>query len=226
MKEMEAMVLDSFNALSKSGVIKETIDKQVKVVVDSVIETTLSSYSTFGKQLKETVEHSLKIDVNELDLASYNAFILNVIKAKLDACLYQQGKRQIQEGLEKLLQPAPKEIKLSKLITDFIEYSAEDVQLEHYEHITFHCDQTRLNATWIAFDCEPNKSEYACEYRIAINRNGNIFSLQINNENYKNKLFVGDLYNFEKDLFQLYTAKTKFILDIDDVDTGYPFADD
>ncbi|MGI0118276.1 hypothetical protein [Zooshikella sp. RANM57] len=221
MKEMETAVISAFNNLADTGVINEIIASNVERSVKSAVEDCLEPYSDFGGQLKEAIKKALNINMESLYLGGYNDFILKVIKAKLDAIVFEEGRKQIESNLEELLAPAPKEIKFSELIEDFKQYvvNKED---ELDDHITFNFKKLS-SLSLIYFDEESGKSNYQCKFKITVNEEDHtINSIEIDDVKYGEKLFIGKLYSFERDLFQLYTAGTKLILDFDDVDPYYP----
>ncbi|MBU2708955.1 hypothetical protein KCM76_23370 [Zooshikella marina] len=221
MKEMETAVVNAFNNLADTGVINEIITSSVERCVKSIIEDCLRPYSDFGDHLKETIKNTLNINIENLCLGGYNDFILKVIKAKLDATVFEEGRKQIESNLEELLAPAPKEIKFSELIEDFKKF-AIDKEVELDDRITLNiCKLSSLS--FIYFDEESGKSDYQCKFQITINeKDHTINSIEIDGDKYREKLFIGKLYDFERDLFQLYAAGTKLIPDFDEVDPYYP----
>ena len=57
----------------------------------------LRSYSDFGKKLKKEVETNLAINLEKLDIPSYNQVILNMIQDELDNSIYKEGMETIKE---------------------------------------------------------------------------------------------------------------------------------
>lgn len=229
MKDLQELVATSFSKIAASGVIEEMIEKKLVETIGSVVNDSLRSYSDFGKQVSEAVKVSMQVDLRGLGLPGYNDLILKIIRQQVNALTENSIAKQVEEQMTKLLAPAPAEIKISKLVKDFIEFSAPDgCECDGPDRISLHIEESSHGSRWISLDKIPGKRQYSCAYRFAVRiEDGRIFGLRIDDEEVKQKLFVGDFYSFERDLFQMYAAGTKVIIDAeaDDIDTYYPGRD-
>lgn len=228
MKEMEQAVATAFSNIAGSGFIEKQIEEQLSKSIAGIVKSQLESYSEFGKALNEHVKKALQVDFSGLGLPGYNDMILKIVRRQVDAGLADVLSTQVEGQLTKLLKPAPAEIKLSELIKEFIEQSADDCPCDNPNSISLHIEKSDRGYRRIYLDKDEGKSMYACAIHIAITGEGEVYSLKINEFDPKKTLFVGPIYGFERRLFQMHAAGTKLIVDGDDedsFDTYYPGRD-
>jgi len=231
MQDMTNAVAAAFQNIVAAGAIEKAIEENLNKTIASIIQDQLKSYSDFGKQLSEHVKKALQVDFDNLGLAPYSDFILKIVRTQVDTQVGNVLAKQVEEQMTKLLQPAPAEIKLSKLIEDFIEHNKPDgCECGGSDRITLHIEESRYGSRWIGLDKDEGKSEYSCEIRFAVSESdGKIFGLRLDGKEADKTLFIGPIYGFERSLFQIYAAGTKLIVDgdcADDFDTYYPGQDD
>lgn len=222
MKELETAITAAFTKMAETGAIQKIIEQKIEKTVEDILGDLLRSYSDFGKGLKETIQNSLNVDLRELGLAGYNDIILKIVKTKLDASMEVFGKEQIEKDLEELLKSPPAEIKLSELVEQLKEGHEDE---DHYQCtcIVAWSDTDGYGRVYLHEDGEKSKSQ--CSYELAFAKNGRIYSFSIEGRDPSKKIFCGPFYGFERTLFQMYTAKTRLIIDEDDVDIYYPGRD-
>lgn len=222
MKELQAAIETAFTGMVERGELNKVITEALEKSVTSVIKQTFETYSPFQKALKEHVEKTLVINFDDLGLAGYNALLLKIIKSRVEASIFQVAEKQITAGLDELMANPPSEFKLSELIKEFRESTKGDRPPD--DGISFHCKAADSSDGYFhcAFDEKSRKSEYDCGYRFAVTDKGEIYSLKFPYEGDVTKgLFVGHRFGFERTLFQLWAAKSKIVMDVDDVDAGY-----
>lgn len=226
MKQLQQAVTESFNKIIESRVIEAAIEKKLTETIGAIIDSELRSYSDFGKQLSEHVKSALQVDFSHLGLASYNDIILKMIRRQVDGQIGNVIAAQVEAQMKDLLAPAPAEITLSKLISNFIEFSKSDAcSCDAPERISLHVEKSSYGGHWISFDEKPGKTPYQCDYRLGVSDpDGKIFALHLEQRDTRKALFVGPIYGFERSLFQMHVAGTKLIVDgnEDDIDTSYP----
>jgi hypothetical protein len=226
MEELQQVVSDSFAKIVASGVIEAAIEKKLTETINSILDTELRAYSDFGKQLGAQVKSALNVDFANLELPGYNDLILKIVRQQVDGHVAQSVAAHVEEQMAALLAPPPAEIKLSKLVADFIESKkSDDCSCSGPERISLHVEETSYGGYWIFMDAADGKEKYQCTYRIGVSSDdSHVFSLKIDDKDAKNTLFIGPMYGFERDLFQMYATGTKFIVDenVDDINTRYP----
>jgi hypothetical protein len=223
MDQLKQAVAAAFDKIVASGVIEQVIEKKLTETISDAIGTHLRSYGDFGKAIQEKVQQSIGVNLDRMDLPSYNDFVLKVIRTQMDAAMTGTAAKQLEENMAKLLAVAPAEITLEKLVNDFIEAHKEDRQGQEF---TLLIERESYGFTYVCFDEDEGKSKYSCDFRIGITKDGEVFSLQLGGKDVSKTLFVGPIYGFERDLYQLYAAKTKIVVptgaDASDYDTSFP----
>lgn len=225
MQGMNEAVAAATQKIIDAGEIQAMVEKQVRSTVQSIVKESLSEYSPFGKSLKEAVQSSLSVSASDLGLTQYNAVVLSIVKAQLDASIEEIGRKHLKEELEKLLSDsAPKEIKLSTLITEFRKECVRYGQREDRCTIIFKQswpDNDILKHCWsLSLDEKSGKTEYAAAYQFTVHRDtGMIQPRSIAHVNIQaGGIFAGGLHGFARLAFQIYATKPKLIVDLDEFD--------
>ena len=220
MKELEQAIQTAFAGMVTSGKLTALIEEGVHGAVKSVITGCFNSYSPFQKALAEHINNNLKIDLDGIGLAGYNALLMNIIKAKLDASVVKYAERLISKELDDLLVNPPAEIKLSELVTMLREHSREDDQSGG---VSCHVQHSDSSAGWghVKLDVKPNQSARDCRYDLAYTDKGEVYRIGLPyHDDITKRVFAGPFFGFDRALFQMHAAKTKLIIDEDAVDTG------
>lgn len=214
MQELQNAVSTAFANIVASGAIEKAIQEQLGKTVDSLIKEQLREYGDFGKALKEHVAKAMQVNFADLDLPSYNHFILSVIRKQADAALAGDIAKKLEADMAKLLQDAPAEITLEQLIEDFRDEFKEKYGEPRYGNFTLYVRESEgVSGYWhIAMDPDERASEYSCKFRLAVAGDGRVYSMQIGDMDVKKSLFTLHLSGFERQLFRMYAAGTKVII--------------
>lgn len=231
MKALEQVVADSFAKLIAAGTIEAAIEKKLAECVTSAIDDGMRSYGEFGKQIKEHVSKALQVNFENLTLPSYNDFILKIIRKNIEANMNSAVTAKMAQDLAEMMTPAaPESVTLEKLIAQFIKYETEEDGSNAGDKISFHLEESQHGFRYVYFDKDSNREKHRCDYRIGVDdKDGRIFTMTIDRKDISKTLFVGQLYDFERTLFQMYTAGTKLIIEqdahADDFDLHFPERD-
>ncbi|GAK41933.1 hypothetical protein TCA2_4425 [Paenibacillus sp. TCA20] len=212
--DLNVLVNQELLKLQEEGYVETIIKEQLKSTIKSIIESSLRSYSTFGKELEKQVEELLNVNLKSLDIPSYNHVILNIIKQEIDRSIHDVGSTKIKEQLEDMLGTGKNEYKLSELIQEMVEFEMELGELEYDEvtEISVHVHQTAGGLTWVYLDPVEDKSKYECKYRITLD--DNIVSGAMIGENcFDNSVILGGLHGLEETIFKMFTNGSKLIID-------------
>ena len=226
MVDLEKMVIDAFDKIKAEGFIETKIQEAVKKTIASILEDVLGHWSPFMKTLKEKISQELNINLAQISLVEYNQIITNIIKAQLDGVLVEDAKKRFEEEMKKTLAPIKNKWKLSEIIKECVDFWFEDNEEEYQgNEISFYCSKESSDLWFVYFDKESDKSEYQCAYRITIS-NGRIRSIRIDDRDASKMFMVGDIFNEDRFLFQLYSQKVEVEVDADYVETSFPGFDD
>ena len=233
MDQLKEAVAAAFDKVVASGAIEEAIHNQIGAAVTASINEHLRDYSDFGKALKAKIGTLIEVDLDTIDLPSYRQLVGDIIKKRVGAVMTTEFTEKLDKDISELLQPAPAEITLENLLEEF-KASKKDAHnayelsgnrftliIERNERLDGYMD--------VYLDEEPHKEKYSCDIHFRIKDAGEVWGLKLNGDDLKSKIFVGPMFNFEKRLFQMYTAKTRLIIeadaDADDFDTEFPYND-
>lgn len=219
--DLNKLVNDGLAKIQAEGFVKQVVEEQLKETIKNIVHDVLREYSDFGKNLKEQIESQLNINLDELNIASYNLMVLNAVKEKLDEAMHLQGVEKIKADMDEMLGTAKTEYKLSELIEELKNDALEDDDDLRGKEMSFHID-SRSYLTFIFFDEDHDKDKYDCKYRITMDKEGYLTSVKIGSREFKNSVIMGGLYGIEATLFKMYTQGSKLIIDEDEVDTYYP----
>jgi hypothetical protein len=225
MNDLKFAVSTAFGNVVASGAIEQAIEKQLAETISSLIKTELREYSDFGKAIKDRVQQAVGVNLDRMDLPSYNDLILQIIRRQVDGIMQSEAAQQLESNMAKLLEQAPVQITLEKLIEDFVEANKEDKEGQDFTLLI----ERKYGSTYICLDEDAGKSEYSCDFRIAVDQDGAVYSLMLGAKDVAKTLFMGPFYGFERTLFQLYAAKSKVIVaadaDASDFNTSFPYND-
>lgn len=234
MDQLKDAVTVAFDNIVASGAIEAAIQEQIGKAVTGAIKDQISGYnSDFSKKINERVKALIDVNLDEIDLPSYRQLIADIIKKRVGAVMTTEFTEKLDKDIGELLQPAPAEITLENLLEEFkaskknvhnaYELSGNRLTLiiERSERLDGYVD--------VYLDEEPRKEKYLCDIHFRIKDAGEVWGLKLNGDDLKNKIFVGPMFNFEKRLFQMYTAKTRLSIPddatSDDFDTEFPYND-
>lgn len=236
MDQLKQAVAAAFDNVVASGAIETAIEKQLANTITRAIEEQFSSYGDFSKAIKAKVSALVDVDLAAIDLPSYRDLVGKIIQKRVGAVMAEQFTTQLDKDMCALLSPAPETITLEKLIEQFVAAKLDYRDDLRGEAFTLHIDRDKspslVSAGYldVHLDAESDVEKNRCDFHLRVRGDGEVWALTIGGTEVKNKIFMGPLFNFEKSLFQMYTAKTKLIIPPDatedDFDTRFPGYDD
>ncbi|OPA77453.1 hypothetical protein BVG16_13425 [Paenibacillus selenitireducens] len=212
--DMNLIVNNTLAELKEEGYMEKVIRKHLEKTIEDVVEDSLRSWSDFGKKMKERIKEQMDFSLENLDIPSYNHLIMNVIKGELNRAMADEGTKMIQEQMQELLGTAKEEYKLSDLIKQMVEDDCEldELWYEDYKEITVIVEEKYGNQ-YIYIDPEEEKDWYECKYMIALNKDGTVWRSDVDKKNFENRVIMGGIYGLERMIFQMWTRKSKLIID-------------
>lgn len=224
--DLNKMVIESLAKMESEGKVQAIVEKHVESTVNDVVKDLFGNWSDFSKELKNKAKEALQINFDKLNLSSYNHLILQAIKDKLDDEITNQGIAQIKNQIEGLLTDAKREYKLSELVKELADEveGRDELGYEEYHEMTLHVDDP-YGSYWIALDARNDINEYSCKYRLHVNKEGQVYSVTINEQEYSRKRSIEEfdvkaimkgLHGLEETLFKIYASGAKLIIDEDE----------
>lgn len=115
--DIQKMMDEALVELHKEGTVKEIIKKQVTSTVEDSIKDMMGSGSPLSKTLKNELKEKLQINLDKLDILSYNELLAQTIKQLLDDAIYSKGLDDFNKRVGEIIGSGmPEEIKLSELV--------------------------------------------------------------------------------------------------------------
>lgn len=201
--------------------VKDRVATRVEKLVTEAVDDALRSYSDIGKQIKEAVAASLK--VNELNLPSYGCMVTGMIEQQVKDHAGALIKARLAEDVRDLLNIAPAEIKLSEIAKGMIEWRSGFDNNDYGDVITVIVGDSSYGSTWLYLDereHRPERDKHSCPHRILLKEDGTISSATIDNVDLKTTQHIGKAYGLSDQIRAYYAAGTKIILDEDNVVTS------
>lgn len=226
MQQLSEAVNSALDTMITGGVIETLIADRLEKTIASVVDDAFKNYSDFGKSLTKAITENLQVDFKKLDLATYHDFILKYVQRQLDASLLAKAEIEIGANLKGMLDSVPAEVKISDLVAGFIEFVSEHRRFERddSDQITLIIEESSYGFRHIFLDIQANQDRYRCKYQLDCDKEGRVYSVKIDDVDPQKTMFIGPLYSFERQLFQLYVAKSALIFDkaADDIDLYLP----
>ena len=219
---LNILVNNSLKRIQEEGYVEAVVEEQIKKSIKSIVDDLFRDWGPFGKNLKEEIEKKLKVNLDKLDIASYNYILNNTIQQQLDEVIHVHGVEKMKKSVEDFLVSAKDEYRLSELIEIMKAEEARKNEcfLDQISLHIEHCDCTSL--IFINFDPDNKVKDFRCKYRMVVNgENNSVSAIEINGEKFDNKVIMGGLRGFNKMLFQIYANGSKVIVDEDEINIYY-----
>lgn len=211
MNDLSGLVNEAVKNTMTPERVNEAVQKHVDDLIKQSLKDSLSFYSPLGKQIKEAVEESLK--VNQLDLPSYGSTVASILKTQIDAQVAELVAGRLKQDMEDLLSLAPKTIKLSKIVEDMLEQNPDNHEV--------YClvERTEYGSTWIYLHDSPVSRKYEASISILLSSDGTISSGKIDEKDLKATKTIGRFYGTGQLIRAYYACGTLIEVDADYVVT-------
>jgi hypothetical protein len=226
-------VIASLDKIMASGAVEQIIEDTLAKTVKAVIENALREYGDFGKQIEAAVKKSFALN-GELDLPCYNDTILKIVRRQVEGYTNDVIQKQVAANLERLLEPAPAEIKLSDLVAKYVEEQKDksssdcvcygerqtvevevkdDERLAGFKKIYLSESPRKIETTFSGLP----RAKPPADITIGTHY-GEVYHLTYKDADVEKGMFAGPLHDFERLVFQMKAAKSKIIFDCDPSD--------
>lgn len=225
--DLQSMVNAAMVKMHEEGAIQKIVEEKMAKTVSNIVDDVLGSYSDFGKQVKEVVKQSLAIDVDKMELPTYNVLVRNVVRERLDQLVHVQGIELLKARMDEIFKTVEPEMKLSEIVENWKEALNEDLERDG-EHITVTWEPSTYSSGggWLYIDDEEDKSNYQCDLRAGINRDGTIYALHWKSHDLLKEIkTTWAIDSIGEQFFRMHAAGSKIIVDIDDVETYFGYDD-
>lgn len=224
MDQFNDAVVAAVQKMHEDGSFKTIIEEQVAKTVRDVVGNAVRSYGPFGKQLEKAVTEALAVDTTHLGLGGYNQIVLEIVRRKIEGAFLTVAKEQLEADMAALLSArAPSKITITNLYRNLTAWAREHhAGCGAWGRPTLIVESSQYSSRWLYMDPKSGLDKYGCAIHALVrDEDGTVASLRISGKDVSKTLFAGSLYEFEADLFRLYTAKVPIEFDVEDADDIY-----
>lgn len=220
--DMNKLATDKMNELLTNGKFNEIIEKSLVKMMESACDSVFSTYGDIAKSVQATIKENVKIDLNQIDFATYNHNLSVIVKSTIESILNKNGIEKVKELIsDQIGGDIPKEIKLSDLMEKLKEDIFNSSDDKDGGEISLYVEDGRDGYHWLHFDPSSNKSKHSCKYAVLTNKENKFANIKIGGVDRSKSLMLGSAYGFDMLMFQLYAAGSTIIIDEDDVNLSY-----
>lgn len=214
---VEVLKETDFDKILKEN-LKNNIEKTLKETIEDIYG---SSYSHFGRILKNKFEKELSINLDAVNIPQYNMLVQKAIENEIGNNIEKLSRNSAKQLIDRFTIGDMKEVyNFSELLEKFKD-SCENYEDE--EKISLHIENSDYSKLkFIYLDEESNKPNYSCKYRIVLDEE-KISSLNIKGTEITDVLLTRG--NFDNLLANIFLQGKKINLDCgtdaDDYDLYY-----
>lgn len=216
--DLTSFIVAEVHRQTSEDALRQHVETQIAKAVKETVDRAFS-YGDVRKQIDKVVIDALHIG-SGLDVPSYGAMVMAVLRQKLDAQLHDLINNRLAVEMDDILQLAPKEVKLTGVIKAMIDDL--DPHDRYGTCVTCIIEESEYSpgSHRIYLDQASNTRKYDCQTQLYVTDTGNIFHLKLDEKDVKNTVIVGKFYGYQKMVFQAYCCGSKFIIDDMEPSTG------
>lgn len=201
-------------------VVKEKLTSLIEARASEMVEDIVKDVFRWGdvkKQIKEKIESSIQVNLQEFDLIDYNALIAKTINENLVQQINLQPILDMTQDIIGFVNK--KEISLEDIAQIFIEASQEENDTDGEGQITFIIEESDRDYMSVYADVNPNVDKYNCSVKFCFStkgdRDGKIFLFKHKDEYYDTKLKnvsparMVNMNAISHQIFRLYSAQVR-----------------
>lgn len=223
--DLQAMVNTALTNMHQDGSLEKMITAQLEKTVKSVLDDAIGSYSGFGKELKEAVKSTLGINIDRMELPTYNVLVTNIIKDRLDQIVHEEGVEKMKQRLDEMFTPVKPEVHLSELIEEWKKALNEDGDRNGESITVLWEDSTYGGGGWLYVDADEDRDKYRCDLQVGVNKEDKVFALKWEGKDLTKAKTDWGINEIAEQFFRIYAAGSKLIVDMDEVYTNFGYDD-
>jgi hypothetical protein len=216
--DLGKIVIEKVNAVLDER-LNDLVTKSVNDCIERLLKDMFGSYGYFEKQLKEVIQAGISLNVENVKLEGYSHRVIKIVEDEISKYLDSNLASVVANRIKDTCSLLDKDsYKLSEIVREFAK--SFDVDRNDSVFPTIDVERSNYGVTYLNFDQRSGKSTYDCEYQIAIDDKGKVWSYRIRGYGGINLGADRALHgSFEKFIFALYANSV--VIEIDDYETAF-----
>lgn len=194
-----------------TDIVKPIIEKAIKSVIENAICSATGHNSAFRKGIEQQIKEAMPCSIQIDDVAKFHQVALAELNQAVHGANSEIIKDLFKETFSRMIPNVPAQVKLSDLIK-----SARNNFYNGAEGF-YACleEDSKYGGGWFSLDNDPDcRSDYLAKIRLGFNKDGDVFSLRLDNENITPNSRPDIISKFDATLLSMYVGKTSLIIDI------------
>lgn len=138
MKELNELTAQKMTELCTNGTLESMIEDSLTKMLKDQVESSIRSYSDFGKAIGEKINASINASLSHVSLPEYNHFIKDLVLSTYNDSLKKQAQAQIIDVISDKLETVPAEINFETLSEKVKDYWANESEGKEYIDLEWH----------------------------------------------------------------------------------------
>lgn len=126
MNELQQIINAKVLEMCGNGSIQKLIEDSVENAVNKALKEQFDSYNGLGKQLNKALEEKLKIDVDQIDIPTYNEIISQCVNKKVNEYWEGQAAQKLLSSMDAIFAPMPETMTIQEFCEKIVEYWKSD----------------------------------------------------------------------------------------------------
>jgi hypothetical protein len=207
-----------------SGLLEQEIAKNIDALIVETARGIFQSHNEVGKQIKEKMKEAILPGLNSIgDFPTYHEFVMNRIKIAAKGFHDARLADVVDAELKEVFSEIPEQITLSWMVKKLVNHAS---QYGSDDHITLIIEDWSDKYSWakpnenisVYLDDEQNKPKLHCDFKLdlRLDKDSGLYDISgilVDEKKPGERLAIGNLYGYEKILFNIYAMKGKVSLD-------------
>lgn len=224
--DFRGVMVAKIKNMAEEGFFQVALEKAVEEATAKAIENLFGRWGDFGKQIEAGLKSQIGIDLSQIGIEGYNETVCKIVKRQIEKHQMGPVQAELEKTMAAIFAAPPAQFTVAELVESFYEHLREDYHEKKGDRPTVILtagvrdeDSPKDGDYWhLYMDAKEGTSKYSCKYQMAFDKDGKAYSVKIGDIKVERTLFMGNFYNFERNLFQIYTSKVPVLIGDFDAD--------
>ncbi|SHO65851.1 hypothetical protein SAMN02745172_02498 [Pseudoxanthobacter soli DSM 19599] len=192
--------------------VRAHIDKRIGEAVTQAIDQQMRSYGDVREQIEKAVGRALALP-GEIDVPSYSAQVLAMLRAKMDEILVALINERLAAEMADILKVGKPEITLTEIIEEMRKRARRDDESHSHTGMTCHIRTSDYGFQYVSLDSKPDIEARRCTVQFGVTNEYKVFTLSVDQKDAKHTIVAGYMPSYVKMVFTAYACGSKIIID-------------